>query len=127
MMTGNGRTRLERAYERNLAWCRAWLGIGIVVATLTFTFVVEQRIFPLIEARSIDAEKQTVSAPDESAGKSQSSEPVNPSNVGRTVLSGALVLAAGFCIVVAWRFRELYKRNDLELATLQHPHQEDTR
>ena len=43
-------SRLTRVYDRNLTWCRFWLGISLAVTTLTFTFGVDR----LIDDRNVD-------------------------------------------------------------------------
>ncbi len=66
-MTGNAvsRSGRKRYYDRNLAWCRFWLGIGIARSTLSFTFVAERGFGPIIGSSSM-GDESSVGAPDKS-------------------------------------------------------------
>ena len=103
------------------------MGIGIAIATLTFTFAADQKIYPLFgsggddsgqRVRSTDVDQQT-----------NAEEPTDGDQrvVIDVVITLALIVASGLCLFVSWHFRELYKRNDTELRSI-HPdiHQEAT-
>ena len=125
MMNGDDAPRLNRSYERNLSWCRVWLAIGIAVATLTFTFVVEQRIQPLTEPRSADGERAIEPAAAEHTDGNQLAVPDNRNDVANVVLFFALILTPGTCFVIALRFSALYKKDDVALSVIRNSNQQE--
>ena len=118
-MTGYEYARRKRSYERNVGWCRIWLGIGIAIASLSFTFVFERNIQPLLEPRATAVERPDEKSPIADAGKNQPTVPTNRSNVAYGFLSAALILTSGVCIVIARYFRALYIKDDMELEKLE--------
>ena len=90
-MTGYEYARRKRSYERNLGWCRIWLGIGIAIASLSFTFVFERNIQPLLEPRPAVVERPDGKSPIADAVKNQPVVPTNRSNVAYGFLSAALI------------------------------------
>ncbi len=117
-MPGSEATRLQRSYERNLSWCRFWLGISLAVATLTFTFAMDQVFYPWLEptapaeqALDRQADGKTPTMPQ--AGDVEPPDSFSP--------IGALVSALLFCLsfscaALSWWFRVLYHADDADLA-----------
>ena len=96
-------SRLSRAYDRNFAWCRFWLGISLAVATLTFTFGVDR----LIEDRNVD--QDTVAIGETAKIEKVKPDEINPSEIFVLTL---LISVACVCAGLSIRFRELYTEND---------------
>ena len=51
---------LVRACDRNVGWCRFWLGVSLAIATLTFTFAVDQVFDVPIEPLEVSDTEQKV-------------------------------------------------------------------
>ncbi len=116
-MTSAEASRLTRSYERNLGWCRFRLGVGLAVATLTFTFAVDQ-VFDLSSERdstSTDAQN--------SSAKNNPSDPISFANVAVMFM---LLGISGLCVALSALFGALYRRDDALLAAFEHPFQEAT-
>ena len=107
--------QLKRSYDRNLNWCRFWLGISLAVATLTFTFGVNQVFDPLFE----DAPASV----DERGDVNNDSQADSFTFTGVAVMI-AMFLIASVCASLAAVFRVLYRRDDEALAVIERPHQE---
>ncbi len=110
-------SRLTREYDRNLTWCRFWLGISLAVATLTFTFGVDR----LIDDRNVD--QDTVPIRDNVKLDEVKPDVVKPSEVFVLTL---LISVACVCAGLSIRFRELYTENDRLLSSIEPISQEDT-
>ena len=129
MMTGSAPSGYQRSYDRNLAWCRFWLTIGIAVATLSFTFMAEQGFRPITDP-SAEEEKKPESAPDALAAGATDSTPT-PSPEERIewfdiLVFAFLIFTAGSCILVSYRFRLLYMKDDSALEGMVRNNQEAT-
>ena len=120
-MTGSAASGHMRSYDRNLAWCRFWLTIGIAVATLSFTFMAEQGFRPIIDPSSAKGEETQptfdTAATDEDNGmpKAASAEQVNWFDIS---IFASLILTSGSCILASYRFRLLYMKDDLSIKEL---------
>ena len=110
-------SRLQRSYERNIGWCRFWLGVSLAVVTLTFTFAVDQVFFTNAERIPI-----TAGALNDTGGSGQTD---STDFTGIAVIY-ALVFIAAACASLSARFRILYLRNDAALAATERTHQEAT-
>lgn len=115
-------TWLRRSYDRNLGWCRIWAGVGFAVATLWFTFVVEQQVHPLLDNREGDPRAQAQSTDDVLVTESNDSE----ITVADLVVSSVLLLGLVISFGIALRFRELYRIDDAMLADIELADQEAT-
>ena len=116
-MTSAEASRLKRSYERNLNWCRFWLGVSLAVATLTFTFAVD-KVFDLSSERvSTSTDVQNSSA------KNNPSESISFANVAVMLM---LVGISGLCVALSALFRVLFRIDDAMLAAFEHPLQEAT-
>ena len=109
--------RLKRSYHRNLNWCRFWLGIGLAVATLTFTFGVNQVFAPLFENNAGGAF--------ETSGTPNYLKAASFTFAGVAVLL-LLMLVVSVCASLAAVFRELYLRDDRSLSAIAQTHEEAT-
>lgn len=105
----------KRSYNRNLAWCRFWLGIGIAIATLSFTFVAERGFGPIIGS-PLMGEGSSVGALDSAV--TSVSLGISPSDPGERIewfdvfAFAALVLTSGSCMLIAYRFKLLYGKDE---------------
>lgn len=130
MMSGSVASGYKRSYDRNVVWCRFWLTIGIAVATLSFTFMVDQGLHPILGTSSGAAEEpqrnpQSVVGP-ESDGVAEAS-PNEPIKWFDIFALFTLILTSGSCILISYRFRLLYIKDNLELQKLERKnHQEAT-
>ncbi len=116
-MTSAEASRLKRSYQRNLGWCRFWLGISLAVATLTFTFAVDQ-VFDLSSERvstSTDVRNSTA--------KNNPSDPISFANVAVILM---LVGISALCVALSALFRDLYRIDDATLANIELADQEAT-
>ena len=104
--------QVERSYDRNLSWCRFWLGVSLAVATLTFTFAVNQ-VF--------DVPTERVGTPTD--GSSDQSEPVSFSDIAIML---TLVGIVGVCVGLSALFQVFYRRDDNTLIAMEHPNTEAT-
>ena len=109
-MTSAEVSQLKRSYDRNLGWCRFWLGISLAIATLTFTFAVNQVFGPPMEnTRAANAERSDV----------EDSNEVDPIRFTSVAVMFMLVVVATICAVLSARFRLLYRRNDAALTAIR--------
>ena len=128
MMTGSAPPGLQRSYDRNVVWCRFWLTIGIAVATLSFTFMVEQGLHPIlgtssgaVEEPQRDPESIVSPGPDVVAE-------IFPEERIRwfdILAIFALILTSGSCILISYRFRLLYIKDDSVLQELERGNQQE--
>ena len=116
-MTSAEASRLKRSYERNLSWCRFWLGASLAVATLTFTFAVGQVFDPSSERVSTSTDLRNSSA------KNDPSDLISFANVAVMLM---LVGISGLCVALSALFGVLYRRDDALLAAVEHTPQEAT-
>ena len=100
---------LQRSYERNLGWCRFWLGVSLAVFTLTFTFAVDQVFFPNAESVPTNVGALT------DAGSDGRVDSIDFTGIAVTY---ALVFIAAACASLSARFRILYLRNDAALTAI---------
>ena len=114
-MTQADVSRLKRSYDRNIGWCRFWLGIGLAVATLTFTFAVNQVFSSPVERAPIAADELS---------DMEDSDQVNPISYIGIVVMCSLVLISAVCVVLSAGFKGLYRRNDAALTLLESAHRE---
>lgn len=113
--------QLKRSYDRNLGWCRFWLGVSLAVATLTFSFAVDEVFDPVFGS---DAE---TSATDTHA-QAVLDDATQPAPVGFTSVTviSILVLLVSICVGLSAIFQALYRRNDRVLTATEHHPQEAT-
>ena len=116
------KTRLQRSYDRNLGWCRLWAGVGFAVATVWFTFVVEQQVHPLLDNRGGGSGTQVQSPDDQRATENKSSETAGEITVADLVVSSILLLGLVISFGIALRFRELYREDDGNLSPPEPDH-----
>ena len=102
----------QRSYERNLGYARFWLGVGIAVLSLLFTFG-----YDLIFG-------------DAGAGQSPTTAvATTPAPAWFALL--ALIVLAGLCLYLALYFRNLYRGSNADLVRIarnkrnHQPHQEE--
>ena len=121
MMTGSVPSGHQRSYDRNLTWCRFWLTIGIAVATLSFTFMADQGFRPLIDPPMEGVEKperaSAVLVTDEADGM-PTPFPEDRIKWFDILVFVILIFTSGSCILVSYRFRLLYMKEDLALKEL---------
>lgn len=104
----------KRAYDRNVGWCRFWLGVSLAIATLTFTFAVDQVFAVPMELLEAPDAEQKIAASDDPK------EPVGFSDMAGLVTL-TLIGISGLCIGLSAYFRVLYHRDDAALlSTAQH-------
>ena len=108
--------QLKRSYDRNVSWCRFWLGISLAVATLTFTFGVNQVFDPLFEGAPTRA--------DERGDLNDNGQTDSFTFTGVAVMI-ALFLIASVCASLAAVFRVLYQRDNVILSAIEHTYQEE--
>ena len=103
---------LQRSYERNLGYARFWLGVGIAVLSLLFTFG-----YDLIFG-------------DAGAGQSPTTAVATTPAPAWLALLALLALAA-LCLYLVLHFRRLYRGNNADLVRIarnkrnHQPHQEE--
>ena len=114
-MTSAETSRAQRSYDRNLGWCRFWLGVSLAVATLTFTFAVDQ-VFGL--------PPEQVSAAVDKLNSAETNDPSDPIRFSRIAVMLTLGIISGLCVGLSARFRILYQRDDRLLAVIDHLNQE---
>ena len=115
-MSEGEKTRLRRSYDRNLGWCRIWAGVGFAVATLWFTFVVEQQVHPLLDNRERDPGTRAQSADDALVTESNGGDTTDEITVADLVVSSVLLLGLVISFGIALRFRELYREDEGNLS-----------
>ena len=115
-MSEGEKTRLRRSYDRNLGWCRLWAGVGFAVATLWFTFVVEQQVHPLLDNLGGDSGTQAQDPDNARVAEGDEGGTVDEITVGDLVVSLALLLGLVISFGIALRFRELYRADDGNLS-----------
>ena len=107
-------SRLKRSYDRNLGWCRFWLGISLAVATLTFTFAMDRVFDPLFDS-STEGPAPAVNGP-------SNTDHVDQANlvglIGIAVIC-ILVFVGGIRLFLSIYFRVLYRRDDTALAAMR--------
>ena len=108
--------RLKRSYDRNVGWCRFWVGVSLAIATLTFTFAVERVFEPLFEPTTAICR----SADTENDGQV---DLISFVSIGIIFL---LILLSAVCAVLSARFSTLYRRDDAALADIDQDHPEAT-
>ena len=118
-MIGNNSAQRKRSYDRNLGWCRVWLGIGIAIASLSFTFVFERNIQPLLEPRPAVGERTNGEPPVTDVRNNGTAVPDDRNSFAYGLLSAVLILSAGACLVISRHFRRLYLADDLQLAEIE--------
>ncbi len=116
-MTSAETSRAQRSYDRNLGWCRFWLGVSLAVATITFTFAVDQ-VFDLSSER--------VNAAVGELNCAETNDPTDPIRFSKIAVMLTLGVISGLCVGLSARFRILYQRDDQLLAVIDHPNQEAT-
>ena len=92
------RTRLKRAYDRNLGYARLWLGAGMGIIAVASAFFANWATQPPASPATPAA-----AAP---AG----------ANITIVVIVALFGLAAGVCFLIAFMFRHFYRRADAALA-----------
>lgn len=102
-------SRLQRSYERNLGWCRFWLGVGLAVVTLTFTLAVDQVFFTNAELIPI-----TAGALNDTGSIVQA----DSTDLTGIAVVCSLVFLAAACASLSALFRILYLRNDAALTAI---------
>ena len=125
-MSEGEETRLRRSYDRNLGWCRIWAGVGFAVATLWFTFVVEQQVHPLLDNQEGDTETLAQSTDDALVTESNDSGTPSEITVADLVVSSVLLLGLVISFGIATRCRELYRLDDAALVNIELADQEAT-
>ena len=110
---------LVRAYDRNVGWCRFWLGVSLAIATLTFTFAVDQVFDVPIEPLEVSDTEQ------KSASGNDSGDPIGFSDMA-ALLTLTLIGIAGLCIGLSAYFKVLYYRDDAALLSIERDGQEAT-
>jgi hypothetical protein len=116
-MTRAEAARFKRSYDRNVGWCRFWVGVSLAIATLTFTFAVGRVFAPPLGPIATTA-----------------NEPANMENIGQDDLISfvsiavvfSLILLSAVCAVFSARFWTLYRRNDEALVAMERTRQEVT-
>ena len=109
--------RVKRSYDRNLGWCRFWLGISLAVFTLMFSFAVDQVFEPLTERPPGAADERSDTGPNKQE---------EPFSFTAFVVMFLLFLVASICAGLSVSFRALYQRDDRALTVIKRPHQEAT-
>ena len=107
MENSSNAAELERSYDRNLGYARFWLGVGIAILSLLFTFGYA-RIFG-----------------DDGSSAAQSAADQTPDITALLALL-ALFLIAAICFGLGFVFRVLYRRDNAALTHIQRPQQEAT-
>ena len=133
-MTANNVRQSKRAYQRNLGWCRFWLGIGIAIATLTFSFTVDRVFDTLLQPAAAGAGEWDRQPDAGSPDRIDDSKPNRQSDVANTpliqivdvVVVVVLLIIVLACVFLAWRFRDLYHSLDQAIGTTEKESQEDT-
>lgn len=105
---------VERSYERNLGYARFWLGAGIAVLSLLFTFG-----YNLIFSNDDDP-------PPPSAPPAPEPPPAAELMLETPALFAllALFVFAATCLILGHHFRRLYRQDNARLAQIEHNHQE---
>ena len=128
MMSGNADSTYKRSYNRNVVWCRFWLTIGIAIATLSFTFMAEQGFRPIIESSSDGVEKPESAPADLAADEGVVLPTPSPEDQVKwfdILVFAFLILTSGSCILISYRFRMLYIKDDLALQGLERVNQQE--
>ncbi|MDE2788074.1 MAG: hypothetical protein OXL37_15615 [Chloroflexota bacterium] len=89
----------------------------MAVATLTFTFAVDE-VFSLPPER--------VSAAVDELNSAETNDPSDPIRFSKIAVMLTLGVISGLCVGLSARFRILYQRDDRFLAVIDHPNQEAT-
>ena len=89
----------------------------MAVATITFTFAVDQ-VFDLSPER--------VSAAVGELNSAETNDPSDPIRFSKIAVMLTLGVISGLCVGLSARFRILYQRDDQLLAAFEHPNQEAT-
>ena len=118
-MTRAEAARLKRAYHRNVGWCRFWLGVSLAIATLTFTFAVDQVFAVPTEQEGAPNEAQN------GAGDNDPEDAIGFSNMA-ALLTLTLIGISGLCIGLSGFFRVLYRRDDAALLASKQDDEEAT-
>jgi hypothetical protein len=108
---------LKRSYDRDLGWCRFWLGISLAVATLTFTFAVNQVFDPLFVRGPIGTDEQV---------KMEDSNRNDQVVLSEVLVISGLILTNCVCIVLSLGFRVLYRRSDAALTAIGLAHHNES-
>jgi hypothetical protein len=115
-MPAGEKQRLERAYTRNLGWCRFWLGVGMAIITLTFSFTVDRVFDPLFQPPPIGTDDRN------SRSGGTGTVQIHANDVRIVAL---LLLSAVTVLMVSWRFRDQYIENDAALGRYGNDPQEE--
>ena len=89
----------------------------MAVATITFTFAVDQ-VFDLSPER--------VRATAGELNSTETNDPTDPIRFSKIAVMLTLGVISGLCVGLSARFRILYQRDDQLLAVIDHPTQEET-
>jgi hypothetical protein len=95
------------------------LGIGLAIATLTFTFAVDQVFEIPTEPISASGERQN------NAIGNASADTIGFSNI-TALFTLTLIGVTGLCTGLSAYFRVLYRRNDAALVSIERIHQEES-